>query len=172
PHGVTLAPSPAEPDRPPDQSPQITDDPQRAAADTRPDRTIELRRPDGTIHFTGTTVDRAPHGVTPDPPPAEPDRPPDQSPLIPGPPPWAADRAGDMAPPPRAPWQPNPSYTEIPAHLIAAALRQQAASDQPTGPRTQQAQIAQQLIHRINTLHHPTGSAPEPAEPTARAPAA
>jgi hypothetical protein len=30
----------------------------------RPDRTIELRRPDGTVHHTGPSVDVAPRGVT------------------------------------------------------------------------------------------------------------
>ena len=29
-----------------------------------PDRTIELRRPDGTTHYTGTTITRAPTGLT------------------------------------------------------------------------------------------------------------
>ncbi|MGH9271247.1 MAG: DUF222 domain-containing protein, partial [Ilumatobacteraceae bacterium] len=128
-----------------------------------PDRTIELRRPDGGTHHVGTTVNRAPNGVAAHPPPPGRDDPSDQYPAIPA----------EPEPPPRALWQPNPACAEIPAHLISAALRAQAASDHPTGPRTQQAQIAHRLTQRLTTLHDDSPSpVPESTKPSARAPAA
>ncbi|MGH9271788.1 MAG: hypothetical protein ACRDZ2_10995, partial [Ilumatobacteraceae bacterium] len=59
------------------------------------DRTIQLRRPDGTGHHNATTATRAPDGVATHPPP----------------------------PPPPPPRPAEPDHPEIPTHLQRAAQR-------------------------------------------------
>ncbi|MGI9053259.1 MAG: DUF222 domain-containing protein [Ilumatobacteraceae bacterium] len=81
----------------------------------QPDRTITLCRPDGSVHFRGLTVDRAPTGVAADRPSGVP----------PDPPP------GDEHQPPADVDRPLPRWTpaansQIPGHVLRAAIRAEA----------------------------------------------
>jgi len=86
----------------------------------QPDRTITLRRPDGSVHFHGSTVDRAPTGVAPDT---------DE----PGLPPVDRDAGRD---------DPDTTASLIPTHIRRAAARaaaERAAAAATTAPPSAEA---------------------------------
>ncbi|MGI9028922.1 MAG: DUF222 domain-containing protein [Ilumatobacteraceae bacterium] len=150
----------------------------------RPDRTITLCRPDGTVHYDGPSVSRTgPHGVAPEPPPTaepaepeQPDEPDDRFPHIPAHLKRAAararaERAANPPPPPARPWRPDPACTEIPEHLIRAALRLQGATSADDRNQAQRREIGHAASRRFALLE--TGESTDPAgEPSTEMPVA
>ena len=95
--------------------------------------------------------------------------------------PASTERAADA--PPARPWRPNPNCTEIPAHLIRAALRHQGANSPEEHNQAQRREIAHAVSRRFGSVQtggpaNPTADAgvvtepTAPAHPLARAPAA